>query len=132
MNLMSSLLKGAADVAAAGASLVPDDGADGRFGLVTSALAGAAAALAVAIILTVYFQSRYRSPREMVRHGIAAALVLGMIAFVASDIRHAALALLGINASTPAVEYEIRLPRAASSTRVETRVDPRAGSNPVL
>jgi len=76
-----------------------------------SGLAGIAAALAVAIILTVYFRSRYRSLRDILRHGLAAALVLGLLAFVAYDMRHAALAYLGINATGPAVEFEIRLPR---------------------
>jgi hypothetical protein len=37
-----------------------DDGPDGGLGIVMSALAGIAAALAVAILLTVYFRSRDR------------------------------------------------------------------------
>ena len=80
--------------------------------MLMSGLAGVAAALAVAIMLTVYFRTGYRSLRDIVRHGLAAALVLGLLAFVAYDMRHAALAYLGINPAKPAVEFEIRLPKA--------------------
>ena len=51
--------------------------------MLMSGLAGVAAALAVAIMLTVYFRSGYRSTRDIVRHGLAAAMVLGLLAFVA-------------------------------------------------
>ena len=40
-----------------------DDSPDGGLGLAMSALAGVAAALAVAIVLSVYFRSGYRSGR---------------------------------------------------------------------
>jgi hypothetical protein len=129
MNLMSPFLKGAVEVsalpgdsvasllkmAADSLGLLSDDSPDGWPGLLMSALAGIAAALVVAVILRIYLTSRYRSTRDMVRHGLATALVLGLIAFVASDMRHAALAYLGINPSKPAVEFEIRLPKAALS-----------------
>ena len=49
------------------------------------------------IMLTVYFRSGYRSVRDIARHGLAAAVVLGLLAFVAYDMRHAALAYLGMN-----------------------------------
>jgi hypothetical protein len=111
---LNSLLKMIAEVP----GLSPDDGADGGLGLVMSALAGVAAALAVAIVLTVYFRSGYRSMRDMIRHGLAAALVLGLVAFVAYDMRHAALAYLGINPSKSAVEFEIRLPKPSALTPV--------------
>ena len=75
--------------------LFADDSPDGPLGMVLSGLSGVATALAVAIMLTVYFRSRYRSARDIVRHGLAAALALGLLAFVASDMRHAALAYLG-------------------------------------
>ena len=42
-------------------------------------------------------------------------LALALLAFVVSDMRHAALAYLGINPAKPAVEFEIRLPKAALS-----------------
>ncbi|MGZ3289270.1 MAG: acriflavin resistance protein, partial [Xanthobacteraceae bacterium] len=87
-----------------------------------------ATALAVAIVLTVYFRSRYRSVRDVLRHGLAAAAVFALIAFVAYDMRHAALAYLGINPTKPAVEFEIRLPKTAASaisgnTQVELHTD---------
>ena len=80
-----------------------------------SALSGVAAALAVAIMLTIYFRSGYRTRRDLVKHGLAACAVLVLLAFVISDMRHAALAYLGINPAKPAVEFETRLPKAALS-----------------
>jgi hypothetical protein len=112
--------------------LFADDSPDGWLGLLTSGLSGVAAALAVAIILTVYFRSRYRSIRDIARHGLAAALVLGLLAFVAYDMRHAALAYLGINPTKPAVEFEIRLPKAALSDVIDTQVELRTDRNQKL
>ena len=54
--------------------------------------------------------------RDVVKHGLAAVFVLGLVAFVAYDMRHAALAYLGINPDKPAVEFEIRMPKAAHMT----------------
>jgi hypothetical protein len=109
-----------------------DDSPDGWLGLLMSGLSGVAAALAVAIILTVYFRSGYRSFRDIVRHGLAATLVLGLFAFVAYDMRHAALAYLGINPTKPAVEFEIRLPKAALSDVADTQVELRTDRNQKL
>jgi hypothetical protein len=95
-----------------------DDGPDGLPGMLMSGLAGVAAALAVAIVLTVYFRTGYRSARDIFKHGLAAMVALGLLAFVAYDMRHAALAYLGINPSKPAVEFEIRLPTAAAVSHV--------------
>jgi hypothetical protein len=127
MNLTSPVLKGAAPAAEAPGDSVASvlrviddftglfatDGSDGGLGMVMSGLAGVATALAVAIMLSVYFHSGYRSARDVVRHGLAAAAVLALLAFVAYDMRHAAMAYLGINPIKPAVQLEIRLPRAA-------------------
>ncbi|MEH2476917.1 hypothetical protein V1282_000274 [Nitrobacteraceae bacterium AZCC 2146] len=105
------------------------DEPDSWAGLMTSALAGAAAALAVAIALTVYFRTGYRSSRDIVRHGVATLTVLGLLAFVAYDMRHTALGYLGINPAKPAVEFEIRLPDAvalkvnARATQIELHTD---------
>ena len=82
-----------------------------------------AAALAVAIMLSVYFRSGYRSRRDLVKHGLAASAVLVLLAFVVSDMRHAALAYLGLNPAKPAVEFEIRLPKAALTTAADTQVE---------
>ena len=98
-----------------------DDVADGGLGMVMSALAGVAAALAVAIMLTVYFRSGYRSRRDLVRHGLAASAVLVLLAFVILDMRNAALAYLGINPTRPAVELDIRLPKAAMTVTAAER-----------
>src|SRR5512141_1770304 len=102
MNITSPILKGAAHAAALPGDsvtsvlkmvadmtgLYADDSSDGVMGMLMSGLAGIATALAVAIVLTVYFRSRYRSVHDVIRHGLAAAAVFGLIAFVAYDMRH--------------------------------------------
>jgi hypothetical protein len=146
MNITSPILKGAAHAAelpgdsvisflkmvADYTGLFADDSSDGVIGVLMSGLAGVATALAVAIVLTVYFRSRYRSVRDVVRHGLAAAAVFGLVAFVAYDMRHAALAYLGINPSKPAVEFEIRLPNAAVSAITDTQVELHTDRNQTL
>ena len=57
------------------------------------------------------------------KHGLAARLVVGLVAFVVYDVRHAALAYLGINPTKPAVEFEIRLPKAALRAIADTQVE---------
>lgn len=96
---------------------------DGGLGIIMSALAGIAAALAVAIVLSVYFRSGYRSRRDVFKHGLAASAVLVLLAFVVSDMRNAALAYLGLNPAKPAVEFEIRLPKAVLTTAADTQVE---------
>jgi hypothetical protein len=107
--------------------LFADDSPDGSLGILMSGLAGVAAALAVAIMLSVYFRSGYRSAGDLLRHGLAAGLAFGLLAFVAYDMRQAALAYLGINPTKPAVEFEIRLPlksvTAAADTQIELHTD---------
>jgi hypothetical protein len=146
MNLTSPILKGAVHAAELPGDsvtsflrmvgdrtgLFADDSPDGWLGMLMSGLSGVAAALAVAIILTVYFRSGYRSIRDIVKHGLAAALVLGLLAFVAYDMRHAAFAYLGINPTKPAVEFEIRLPKAALSDVGDTQVELRTDRNQKL
>jgi hypothetical protein len=100
-----------------------NDGSDGGIGMLMSGLAGAATALAVAIALTIYFHHRRRTTREIVKHGLAVALALGLMAFVASDLRHAALAYFGIRPSKPVVEFEIRRPRETLLTISDTLRD---------
>jgi hypothetical protein len=112
--------------------LFADDSPDGTLGMLMSGLAGVAAALAVAIMLSVYFRSGYRSPREVLKHGLAAALALGLLAFVAYDMRHAALAYLGINPTAPAVEFEIRLPLKAVTAAADTQIELHTDRNQVL
>src|SRR5882757_2323753 len=136
MNITSPILSGAARVADMPGDSVTsllkmigagtgwfDDSVDGGLGVVMSALAGVAAALAVAIVLSVYFRSGYRSPRDLIKHGLAATLVIALVAFVAYDVRHAASAYLGINPAKPAVEFEIRLPKSALTAITDTQVE---------
>ena len=145
MNITSPVMKGVAHVAG-----LPGDSVtsllkmvgdstglfagdpDGTLGVVMSGLSGIAAALAVAILLTVYFRTGYRSLRDIVRHGLAAALALALVAFVAYDMHHAALAYLGINPAKPAVEFEIRLPKAALSAVADTQVELHTDRNQTL
>src|SRR5215218_396885 len=136
MNITSPLLSGAARVAdVPGDSMTSllrmigagtgwfDDSVDGGLGIAMSALAGVAAALAVAIALFVYFRSGDRTPRDLFRHGVAASLVVALVAYVVYDVRHAALAYLGINPAKPAVELEIRLPKSALTAIADTQVE---------
>jgi hypothetical protein len=125
---VTSLLKMVAD----NTGLFADDSPDGALGMLMSGLSGVAAALAVAIMLAVYFRIGYRSGRDILRHGLAAAVVLGLLAFVAYDMRHAALAYLGINPTKPAVEFEIRMPKAAASTVADTQVELHTDRNQTL
>lgn len=136
MNITSPLLAGVARVADVPGDSVTsllrligagtgwfDDSDDGGLGVVMSALAGVATALAVAIVLSVYFRGGARSLRDLLMHGLAAGLVVALVAYVVYDIRHAALAYLGINPAKPAVEFEIRLPKAALITISDTQVE---------
>ena len=146
MNIITPLPKGAADatelpgnsvtsflkMAGDSTGLFADDIPDGWLGMLMSGLAGVATALAVAIVLTVYFRSGHRTPRDMFRHGLAAVAVLALLAFVASDMRHAALAYLGINPTKPAVEFEIRMPKSAASTVADTQVELHTDRNQTL
>ena len=80
MNITSPILTGAANAAELpGYSMTSflrvigfSDSPDGGLGIIMSALAGIAAALAVAIVLSVYFRSGYRSRRDLFKHGLAA------------------------------------------------------------
>ena len=139
MNITSPILTGAANEAE-----LPSDSVstffrafgagspDGGLGVIMSALAGVAAALAVAITLSVYFRSGYRSRRDLVKHGLAASAVLVLLAFVISDMRNAALAYLGLNPAKPAAEFEIRLPKVALTTAADTQVELRTDRNQKL
>ncbi|MEH2497388.1 hypothetical protein V1294_003867 [Bradyrhizobium sp. AZCC 1678] len=131
MNITSPILTGAANAAELpGYSMTSflravgfSDSPDGGLGIIMSALAGVAAALAVAIVLSVYFRSGYRSRHDLLKHGLAVFAVLVLLAFAISDMRHAAQAYLGLNPAKPAVEFEIRLPKAVLTTAAETQVE---------
>jgi len=146
MNITSPILNGAAHAAALpgdsvtsflkivadSTGLFTDDSSDGVLGMLMSGLAGIATALAVAIVLTVYFRRRYRSAHDILRHGFAAAAVFSLVAFVAYDMRHAAFAYLGINPTKPAVEFEIRLPKVSLSAIADTQVELHTDRNQTL
>jgi hypothetical protein len=142
MSLISSFSNGMADLAgftepvisflkgiAESTGLSMDDGPDSWSGILMSGAAGIAAALAVALALIVYLRSRYLSTRDIARHGLAAAVVLGLLAFVAHDMRDAALTYLGLNPSKPEVEFEIRLPKAAATAVADTQIELRTDRN---
>ena len=144
MNLASPFLSGAARMAESPLDSVAfllrvsdstgfagDDIPDGWLGMLRSALAGLAAALAIAIMLTVFLRMEDRG-RHLVRNGLAATLALGLFAFVANDMRHAAEAYLGFNPTNPAVEFEIRMPDTAVSTVADTQVELRTDRNQAL
>ncbi|MET4172355.1 MULTISPECIES: acriflavin resistance protein [unclassified Bradyrhizobium] len=117
MNTLSSLLT---------------ESADGRLGVLMSALSGMAAALAVALAMTVYFRLSYRSWRDVVRHGLATLAALALFAFAAYDMRHAALAYLGLNPSKPAVEFEIRMPRETLTAVTDSQIELHTDRNQTL
>jgi hypothetical protein len=145
MNIAAPLFKGATEVAALpGDSLaalvhrasditgVFTDTPDGGLGIIMSGLAGAAAALAVAIARTVYYHIGYRTARDLAKHAVAATVALALAAFVISDMRHAALAYLGLNPSKPAVEFEIRLPKAQLSAISDAQIELHTDRNQKL
>ena len=108
------------------------ESADGQLGILMSALAGVAAALAVALTLTVYFRMAYRSWRDVLRHGLAALAAAALFAFAAYDMRHAALAYLGLNPTKPAVEFEIRMPRETLTTASDSQIELHTDRNQTL
>jgi hypothetical protein len=83
----------------------PDPIANDASGLLMPAMAGVAAAFTVALMLTFYFQTGYRSYREMIRHGLVTALGLSLLAFVIYDMRNAALAHIVKNTNVPTAEF---------------------------
>jgi hypothetical protein len=112
--------------------LLAGDNLDGRFGLWMSVLAGIATAVAVAIVLSIYFRKGHRSARDFARHGLAVGVALGLLAFVVSDMRHAAMAYLGINPSKTMIEFEIRLPKTALTGAADPQVELLTNKNQTL
>jgi hypothetical protein len=76
------------------AGIWPDMSVDDGTGLLMPALAGIAAAMTIALAVAIYFQTGYRSYRDMICHGLAAAIGLTLMAFVIADMRNVALAYL--------------------------------------
>jgi len=103
----------------------PDPGIDDGTGLLMPALAGIAAGLTVALMVTLYFQTGYRSYRDMIRHGLAAAIGLALMAFVVSDMSTAALAYLVKTSTEPAAEFELRWKTSERATHTVAAIDRR-------
>ena len=104
------------------------ESADAQLGIWMSALSGVAAALAIALAMTVYFRLTHRSWHDVITHGLAVLAAAALLAFAAFDMRHAASAYLGLNPSKPAVEFEIRMPRetltlVSADTQIELHTD---------
>ena len=102
-TLFQSLLASMPDTS----GIWPDQGVDGGGGLLMPVLAGAVAGITVALMIAIYFQTGYRSYRDMIRHGLAAAIGLALMAFVIADMSNAALAYL-VKTSAQPTEFELR------------------------
>jgi hypothetical protein len=102
-TLFQSLMQSMPDTS----GIWPDQASDGT-GLLMPVLAGIVAAVTVALMVTIYFQTGYRSYRDMIRHGLAAAIGLAIMAFVISDMSTAALAYLVKTSPQPSSEFELR------------------------
>jgi hypothetical protein len=88
---------------------------DDRLGVLAPVVAGAATAIAVALAVAIYLASGYRTSRDILRHGLATVLVLGLLAFAAYDMRHTAFDDLGISPPKPAVGLESPLPKPTAT-----------------
>jgi hypothetical protein len=108
------------------------DPVEGQLGILMSALAGLATALAVALAMTVYLHLSAPSWRAIARQGMVALAALVLFAFAAWDTRHAALAYLGLNPSKPAVEFEIRMPREMLATAADGQIELHTDRNQTL
>ena len=95
--------------------------------MLMSGLAGVAAALAVAIVLTVYFRSGYRSRRDIVKHGLAATAVLALARL--RGLRHAACRAGLSRHQSRQARGRIRNPPAEGS-RCGGRPTPRSNCTP--
>jgi hypothetical protein len=103
-------------------------GADDGIGLMMPALTGIAAAVTVALAVAVYFQTGYRSYRDMIRHGLAAAIGLALVAFVIYDMRNAAMAYL-VRTERPAAEFELQWQKTTERAReLATEMDRRTNA----
>ena len=110
-GLFYQLLQSMPDTSGIWTASGTQDGSD----LVMPALAGVAAAVTTALLLGVYFRTGYRSYRDMIRHGLAAAVGLSVLAFVIYDMRNATIAHLAKTPVRPAVQFEPHWRTAAVS-----------------
>ena len=99
------------------AGILPDLSADDGTGLMMPALTGVVAAVTVALALAIYFQTGYRSYRDMIRHGLAAAIGLALMAFVIYDMRNAAMAHLAKTSVGPTAQFELQWQKTTERAR---------------
>jgi hypothetical protein len=111
-TLFQSLMQSMPDTAA----IWSDQGVDGGGGLLMPVLAGIVAGITVALMVAIYFQTGYRSYRDMIRHGLAAAIGLAIMAFVISDMSTVALAYLVKTSAEPATDFEHRWQQSSERT----------------
>jgi hypothetical protein len=103
-TLFQSLMQSMPDTS----GIWPDQAANDGTGLLMPVLAGIVAGVTVALMVTIYFQTGYRSYRDMIRHGLAVAIGLAIMAFVISDMSTVALAYLVKTSTEPATDFEQR------------------------
>lgn len=96
----------------------PASGGEDGSNLLLPALAGMAAAMTVALMLAIYFQTGYRSYRDMIRHGLAAAVGLSVLAFVIYDMRNATIAHIARTPIRPAVQFELKWQTATARAKM--------------
>ena len=99
-----------------GPAIWPAQDTDDGSGLLMPAVAGAAAAVTVALLLVIYFRTGYRSYRDMIRHGLAAAVGLSVLAFVIYDVRNATVAHVAKTPIRPAVQFDLKWQTAMDRT----------------
>src|ERR1700683_4489394 len=102
------------------AGILPDLSADDETGLLMPALIGVVAAVTVALALAIYFQTGYRSYRDMIRHGLAAAIGLALMAFVIYDMRNAAMAHLMKTSVGPTAQFELQWQKTTERAKALT------------
>jgi hypothetical protein len=95
----------------------PSPTADDGSGLMMPALAGVAAAFTVALMLTFYFQTGYRSYRDMIRHALVTAVGLSLLAFVIYDMRNVALAHIVTRTAGPSTQFELQWQQTTERAR---------------
>ena len=108
---------GMADLFSGIAGFWPDFGTGDGTSLLMPALAGIAAATTVALALAVYFQTGYRGYRDMIRHGLVAAIGLLLLAFAIFDMRNAALAHIARSHVQPTAQFEMQWKQTAERAR---------------
>ena len=99
------------------AGIWPDFGIDDGTGLLMPALAGVVAAITVALALIIHSQAGYRSHRDMIRHGLVAAIGLTLFAFAIFDVRNVALAHIAKTHVQPTAQFELQWQQTTERAR---------------